>query len=134
MSLGHVPVTLPRGLILIEAQVKAFWDLLHRFREAEIGRRGEHRIAAENKQRLDPILIHVPDKLAQGCGVVFRANLDRPRVNYRLPHVSKSLVDGVGEEMNGRGLTRSGQDNASAAVPLQIASDGGGPALEIWVL
>ena len=53
VGLGQMPVALPRRFVLVEAQMDAQRHLLHVLGEAQVGRRGEDRIAAEDHQHLD---------------------------------------------------------------------------------
>ena len=50
---GHVPVAHPRGLVLVEAQVDAQADLVHRLRELEVRRRVVDGVAAQDDEQRD---------------------------------------------------------------------------------
>ncbi len=78
MRFGQMPVALPRRLILKKAQMNAKRHFLHVLAETQIGRRGEHRIAAQDYQHFDAARVHVVSQFAQRGGLIHRACFDRP--------------------------------------------------------
>ena len=91
--------------------------------EPEIGRRGVHRVAADDDEDVDLAGVHVGDEIPKRVELIGRFRFDRLRVDDRLADVAKRLVDAVRQGVDGGRLAVAGDDEAAAAMRLQILSD-----------
>ena len=66
--------------------------LLDQFRETKVGRRRECRIAAQDHQEFNLVLLDCLNQVAKRLDMVNRPHFDRLRVQHRLPEIAETLV------------------------------------------
>ena len=102
-------------------------DLRHRRGEVEIGGGIEHRIAAQDDERLDRAPLHRGDQRGQRAHARKRRVL-RLVVADRLAGVAERRVQGADRGVDGRGLALPGHDQPLAAVRQKVLGKGVDPA------
>ena len=100
-------------------------------RELQIGRRGVDRIAADDEQRVDLSGGHRRGELANRLHLIDRTRLDRIGVEHRLARVAERRVHRMRERVHDRRLSFAGDDDAGAAMGVQIVANGGEPRLRV---
>src|SRR5882762_6125932 len=123
MRLGNLPMTQRRRLIVVEAEVYAELYFAHRVGEIQIGWRGIDGVAAEDHEKIDLAGVHVGDEVAQRVDLIYRLRLDGLCMDNGLAGVVERLVHAVGENVDRRRLAVAGDDEAAAAMRLQIFRD-----------
>ncbi len=109
-----MPVALRGGLVVVETEVDAKRNLLHRIDELQVRRRGVDRVAAEDDQQAHGAGVHLADQFLQRRALVDRTGFGGLRVGDRGADVAERVVHRVRERVNRRRLTVAGDDQAAA--------------------
>ncbi|MGN6182637.1 MAG: hypothetical protein ACTHQM_03170 [Thermoanaerobaculia bacterium] len=120
MHIGDVPVTAMRGFVVVERLMRAERNLVVRGRELEIRGRIEHRVSAENDERLDRARVHVGNELFERFRLIDRRDFDRVGDEHRRADVAELRVDDVRVRMDDRRLFIADDDDARATIRLQV--------------
>ncbi len=127
VSAGDMPLRLGRCFVDRVPECDRVRDLRHRRGEVEIGGGIEHRIAAQDDQRLDRAAIHRGHQRGQRAHARKRRVL-RLVVADRLAGVAERRVQGTDRGVDGRGLALPGHDQPLAAVRQKVLGQGVDPA------
>ncbi len=103
--------------------MEARGDVAERLREVEIRRRREHRVAAQNDERVHFARIHVGDEVGDRRDTVLRRRHDRRDVRDGDAAVAERLVHLPSERVHGRRLMIASDDGRPAAMGLKIGRD-----------
>ena len=123
VRLGYVPLAHLRGLVFIQADMRADRHLGERGGELQIGRRGVDRIAAQNQQGVHGTGVHVRDERTQIRELVRRARFDGLGIRDRLAHVAQRGVHGVRQGMHRRRRAVARDHDAAALGRLQVGDE-----------
>ena len=129
MRFGNMPMAERRGLVVVQTEMHAKLYLAQRVGELEIGRRGVHGIAADDQQHVDLAGVHVGDEIPERGDLIDRLRFDRLRVDDGRARVAERGVHRVRENVDLRRLAVAGDDQARAAMRVQIFRDGVDPFL-----
>ena len=121
----HVPVAPGGGLIRVQTCVRAQLHLLQRIQEIQIGGRIVHRVAAENQKRLDRSVVHVADQVFDRSDFIDGVGFHRVGIDHSLAGVAQLLIERMGEDVNRGRLMLARDDDAGAAIRLQVLEDRG---------
>ena len=113
-------MTALRRFVFVQTEVHTDRHLVHRVCELQIGRRGVHRVAADDDQHVDFAGIHVGDQIAKRGELVDRLGLDGIGVHDGGAGVAERVVHCVRESVHLRRLMIAGDDETAAAMREQI--------------
>ena len=120
----NLPMTQRRRLIVVQPESNAQLHFVERRREVEVGRGREHRVARHDDQQVDLAGVHVGDEVTNRCELIDRFGLNRLRMENRGADVAECLIDRVRERVDLGRLMIAGEDDAPAAMRLEILGDG----------
>src|SRR5215510_16533534 len=123
MRFGNMPVTKLRCLVMKQAEVDARLDLRHPLGEFQVGGRVVYRVAAGDHQQIDLTGVYVARQFAERLRLINRVGIDRRDVDDRCARIAERLIHPVYERVNGGRLRIARDDQASAAMPLEIARE-----------
>ena len=127
-----MPLRLRGGFIDGVPERDRVWDLRHGRGEVEIGRSIEHRIAAQDDERLNRAPLHRGDERGQRLHARKRRVLCLV-VGDRLTCVAEIRVQGADRGVDGRGLAFPGDNQPLAAVRQEVLRKGVDPArVDAW--
>ena len=98
--------------------------LLQAVAHAQLDRRRERRIAAEDQQQVHRARVQVLDQILQRGELIDRIGFDRVGVEHRFPDIAERRVHHVRQRMHDRRLVVAGDHQARALVALQVARHG----------
>ncbi len=127
VSIRNVPVTQVRGLVDVEPVVHRQRHLREAFRELQIGRGREHRVAAEDDQQFDRAGVHRGGQVDQRGMLILRRRFDRQPVGHRRADIAERLVHRMRHGMHRGRLILAGDDQRRAAMCLKILGYRGNP-------
>ena len=134
MRFRNMPVAQRRGFIVVEAEMDAQSHFPKTRTELQVRRRGVDRVAADDHKQYDAASIHILDQLAQRLRLVNRIGFNGISIDYRGSHVAQSLVQRVCQRVDSGRLLISGNNEARAPMPLQVAHERGQPLSGDWRL
>ena len=102
MSLRNLPVAQRRRLIVVQSEMDAERDLVHRAGEAKIGWRRVHRIAADDHEYVDLAAVHLAGEIAQRLRLIGRLRLDGVGVHDCRSGIAQRLVHRMRERVHER--------------------------------
>jgi hypothetical protein len=117
---GNVPMAQRRRLIVVLTQMGAELHLVQRVGEFQVGRRRVDGIAAHDQQYVHSAGVHVGDEVANRRELIDRLRFDGLRVDDGLAGVAERGVHRVRERVDRWRLMISGDDEAGAAMRLEI--------------
>ena len=100
-------------------------NLVHLLAELQIGRRAVDRVAADDEQRVDLSRPHRRRQLANRLELIDRMRLDRIGIEHRLAGIAECRVHRMRKRVHDRRLAFAGNDDARAAMRVQIVANGG---------
>ena len=113
VRLRQTPLAELRGFVVVEAEVDAQARLADAVAHAQIDRRVEHRIAADDQEQVHRAGVQIFHQVLQGRQLVGRVGLDGIGVEDGLAHVAQGDVHGVGQGMHDRRLVFAGESPRS---------------------
>ena len=123
-----MPVALDGRFVLVKTEVDPQRNPLKMSRKLQVGRRCEYGIAADDKQHFHPTSRHVLDEFAEPGNLVRRMSLDRLGIENGLAAVAQQVVHRMGESVDTGRLPLPRDDDAGAAMLLEIPGQGRDPA------
>ena len=121
----NLPLAALGRLVVELREVDARQHLVEGRREVQVDRCGVDRVTTEDQQQVDLAGGHVGRQRAERLDLIDRLGFRSLRVDDRLPDVTECLVHRMRERMNDRRLCIARDNEAGAAVRLEVLRHGG---------
>ena len=127
MRLGHVPLAQVGRFVVIDVHVDAHGDFRERVGEVEIGRRREHRIAADDDEHLHAAGLHIGHELGERRGAIGGRRGDGRVIRHGRADVAERFVHRARERVYGSRLGVARNHGRASTVIGEIGADRGDP-------